>query len=152
MPPDEKKRSVISFKQAKELGGSVRKGARATPVVFWKWTETQEADPETGLPATRRIPLLRYDSVFSVTQCEGIRHRRLVELVGDSPKPFTPITHAEAIVAAYPSPPSIHHGGRTIADCSISISACGSSPSRGVPCGGRPTPGYLSRDRPSPVG
>jgi antirestriction protein ArdC len=102
----------LSFKQARELGGSVKKGEKATPVVFWKWVETQQADPETGLPATRRIPLLRYYSVFSITQCEGVRHRRLLELVGDSPKPFTPIAHAEAIVTAYPSPPSIHHGGK----------------------------------------
>jgi antirestriction protein ArdC len=101
----------LSFKQAKELGGSVKKGEKATPVVFWKWIEAQEVDPETGLPATRRVPLLRYYSVFNVTQCEGVRHRRLLEIVEGAPNPFTPIARADALVSAYPSPPSINHGG-----------------------------------------
>jgi antirestriction protein ArdC len=100
----------LTFKQAHELGGSVKKGAEGTPIIFWRWLEAQDLDPERGLPGTRRVPLLRYFTTFNVEQCEGVRHRRLLELVEDAPKPFTPIARAEAIVEAYPSPPSISHG------------------------------------------
>src|SRR5262245_9168960 len=29
----------LTFKQAKEIGGHVRKGEQGSPVVFWKWLE-----------------------------------------------------------------------------------------------------------------
>jgi antirestriction protein ArdC len=35
----------LTFKQAKEIGGSVRKGEHGFPVVFWKWLEgTRESE------------------------------------------------------------------------------------------------------------
>ena len=56
----------MTFKQAKTLGGSVRKGERSTPVVFWKWIERASEDPETGETETKKIPLVRYYNVFNV--------------------------------------------------------------------------------------
>jgi antirestriction protein ArdC len=100
----------LSFKQAKELGGSVRKGEKATPVIFWKWLEGHDLNPETGEKETRRVPLLRYFSAFNLSQCDGVRHRRLVEAVEAQPKVFSPIQRAEALVAGYRSAPSITHG------------------------------------------
>src|SRR3989304_4631952 len=38
----------VTFKQAKDFGGHVRKGEKSTPVVFWKWYEKGAIDPETG--------------------------------------------------------------------------------------------------------
>jgi len=101
----------VTFKQAKELGGSVRKGERASPIVFWKWLEPKGTNPETGEKETRRIPLLRYFSAFNVDQCDGVKHRRLVEAIEAQPKVFSPIQRAEALVAGYRSAPSITHGG-----------------------------------------
>ncbi len=54
----------LTFRQAKELGGSVRQGEKACPVVFWKWLDVE--DGETG--ETKRAPFLRYDSVFNAAQ------------------------------------------------------------------------------------
>ncbi len=104
----------VTFKQAKQLGGSVRKGERATPVVFWKWIERASEDPETGDTETKQIPLIRYYSVFNAEQCDGISHARL-EAQQDEPAPFDPIEAAEAIVASYPKPPSISEDGRSAA-------------------------------------
>ena len=101
----------VTYRQARELSGFVKKGERATPVVFWKWLEAEEVDSETGLHETRRIPLLRYFSVFNLAQCEGIRHRRLVDQVDRSPNSFSPIARAEGILSAYPSAPTLRHGG-----------------------------------------
>ena len=43
------------IKQAKQLGGSVRKGERSTPVVFWKWIERASEDSETSETETQKI-------------------------------------------------------------------------------------------------
>jgi len=104
----------LTFKQAKTLGGSVIKGQRATPVIFWKWVERSSEDPETGETETQKIPLVRYFSVFNTEQCDGISHARL-EAEQDEPAPFNPIESAERIVADYPEAPSIFQDGRSAA-------------------------------------
>jgi len=59
----------LTFRQAKELGGHVRKGEHGYPVVFWKWLELSDKDkPDT----IKRVPMLRQYSVFNVSQCDGI--------------------------------------------------------------------------------
>ena len=101
----------VTFKQAKSLGGSVRKGERATPCVLWKWIARKNENTETGEIETKQIPLIRYYSVFNAEQCDGISHARL-GAKQDEPEPFNPIKSAERIVASYPKPPTIAHDGR----------------------------------------
>ena len=101
----------VTFKQAKQLGGTVRKGERSTPCVLWKWINRSREDSETGESETKQIPLIRYYSVFSVDQCDGLSHKRL-ETELDEPEPFNPIEAAEAIVASYPDAPPISQDGR----------------------------------------
>jgi antirestriction protein ArdC len=62
----------LTFKQAKEIGGHVRKGEQGSPVVFWKWLEKDEGKQERDETRTgsRRIPLARLYHVFNVQQCE----------------------------------------------------------------------------------
>lgn len=60
----------LTFRQAQELGGNVRKGEKACPVVFWKWLDVDDAGEPAG---KRRVPFLRYYSVFNVAQCDGIQ-------------------------------------------------------------------------------
>jgi antirestriction protein ArdC len=60
----------VTFKQAQEAGGSVRKGERGTKVYFVKQlrvTETKE-----GEEAERLVPMMREYTVFNVAQCEGL--------------------------------------------------------------------------------
>jgi antirestriction protein ArdC len=104
----------LTFKQAKQLGGSVRKGERGTPCILWKWINRSDENAETGDTETKQIPLIRYYSVFNVEQCDGISHARL-EAKQDEPEPFNPIESAERIVASYPKPPSISEDGRSAA-------------------------------------
>src|ERR1700716_2250683 len=61
----------LTFKQALELGGNVRKGERGTKVYFVKQLQVQEkaADDDS---ATRLIPMMREYTVFSVDQCENL--------------------------------------------------------------------------------
>jgi antirestriction protein ArdC len=65
----------LTFKQALELGGNVRKGERGTRVVFVK--QLQVRDEGTEDEAARIVPMLREYCVFNVEQCEGLPDRVL---------------------------------------------------------------------------
>ena len=71
----------VSYKQAQELGGNVRKGERSTLVFFFKFLEREER-AEDGSTEQVRIPLIRAYPVFHVDQCDGIRLPQRVQ-----PKP-----------------------------------------------------------------
>jgi antirestriction protein ArdC len=58
----------LTFKQAKDLGGNVKKGEKSTLITFWSTIERQ--NEETG--KTERIPFVRGYYVFNWEQCEGI--------------------------------------------------------------------------------
>jgi antirestriction protein ArdC len=61
----------LTFKQALELGGNVRRGERGTKVFFVKQLQVHDkgADDET---ATRLVPMMREYTVFNVDQCENL--------------------------------------------------------------------------------
>jgi antirestriction protein ArdC len=91
----------LTFRQALQLGGNVRKGEKSCPVVFWK--QTTIADEESGEP--QRVPLLRYYHVFNVAQCDGLT-------IGAEPVEATinGIIKPDEIVAHMPQLPVIKHG------------------------------------------
>lgn len=62
----------LSFKQAQDLGGSVRRGERASNVYFFTLIDREGTTPEGGTE-TKRIPIIRTFPVFNVDQCDGIR-------------------------------------------------------------------------------
>ena len=96
----------ITYKQAKDRGGHVRKGEKGSPVVFWKWLDKAERDPDTGEVRDKRVPMLRQYTVFNVDQCEGIDAPALPDVpIHD----FNPIEQAETIVQAMPKRPDIRH-------------------------------------------
>lgn len=94
----------MTFKQAREKGGHVRKGEKSSLVVFWKQYETK--DRKTGEPTT--VPVLRYYNVFNAAQCDDIE---APDAPSEETEPFTPIEQAEAIVAGYVDGPTIEHFG-----------------------------------------
>lgn len=72
----------LSFKECKEAGGKVKKGAKARMVVFWKWLSYDKKDSggktvfdEQGQAVQELIPYLRYSNVFHIKDCEGIEPR-----------------------------------------------------------------------------
>jgi antirestriction protein ArdC len=60
----------LTFKQALELGGHVRKGERGTKVYFVKQLEIRE-DADDGT-STRLVPMMREYTVFNVDQCDNL--------------------------------------------------------------------------------
>lgn len=92
----------LTFNQARDLGGSVRKGEKSAMVVFWKMLEKTEAGKE------KKIPMLRYYNVFNACQCDGITPPDAPVF---TPTPFTPIESAARLVAAYADAPTLTHEG-----------------------------------------
>jgi antirestriction protein ArdC len=87
----------LTFRQAIQLGGSVRKGEKACPVVFWKQFAVED---EVEKP--RKIPLLRLYHVFNAAQCDGLK-------AAPEAMPMEAAKPAE-IVAGMPERPVIKHG------------------------------------------
>ena len=66
-------RTWMTFKQAKALGANVKKGAKSTPIIFFKKVQvTDRKDPE-GDKIT--VPCLRTYNVFNSDQIEGLPER-----------------------------------------------------------------------------
>ena len=91
----------LTFKQAASLGGSVTRGQRGTPIVFWKITEKKERAGKV----TKGF-LLRYFTVFNVAQVGGIDVPPIAERIA-----FDPIEECEKVVTSYVNPPRVEHGG-----------------------------------------
>jgi antirestriction protein ArdC len=94
----------LTYKQATERGGHVRRGEHGSKVVFWKFDkyETEDADGQT---VERTSAILRYYTVFNAEQCEGIK----------APEPgrvVNPIEECDRIVAAMPNPPRFEQDSR----------------------------------------
>lgn len=65
----------MTFKQAKELGGFVRKGETGSLVVYASTFSKTETDEATGQDAERDIPFLKAYSVFNTEQIDGLPER-----------------------------------------------------------------------------
>jgi antirestriction protein ArdC len=100
----------LTFKQALDRGGHVRRGERGTPIVFWRLDEEipEEAEEEEASAGYRRI-LLRYYTVFNVEQCEGVEIPESVPTVSSTT--FDPLPACEAVYRSMPNPPELRHGG-----------------------------------------
>lgn len=95
-----------TYKQVTDAGGNVKKGAKSTVVVFWKWLEKE--DEATG--KKEKIPMLRYYNVFEITQdCEGLTSKRGQKKPDEEEDGCVhdPISAAEAIVSGYENAPPI---------------------------------------------
>jgi antirestriction protein ArdC len=83
----------LTFKQIKDLGGKLKKGAKSIPIVFWKPFEVENED---GKDETRF--LLRYSNVFSFDDTEGLKEKTLGE---PTIKEFSIQEGAEEIINTY---------------------------------------------------
>lgn len=82
-----------TFKQIQQEGGRVKKGAKSSMVVFWKWLEQEDEETKE----IKKIPFLRYYNVFHIDQCEGIKAKHSKPL----PNIAQPDEAAEAIARDY---------------------------------------------------
>lgn len=88
----------LTFKQAKKAGGTVRRGEKGTRIVFFNWREFKDkADPSK----IKRIPFLRWYTVFNVDQCDELPDKVIGKVEADTVLPEEErIARAEAYFAA----------------------------------------------------
>ena len=86
-----------TFNQVQTLGGKVRKGEKASMVVFWKQQKIRETDPATGEQEEKLIPLLKYYNVFHISQVDGIEAATINPEAND----LATDSAADAIIADY---------------------------------------------------
>ena len=82
-----------TYKQVQQEGGYVRRGEKASMVVFWKWMTVKDEDTDEE----KEIPLLRYYNVFHISQCEGLEAKHTKPLLNSANADAA----ADAIIADY---------------------------------------------------
>ena len=97
----------MTYRQASEKGGQVRRGEKSTAIVFWKWLDLKVAPDEDDNEATGKVPLLRYYNVFNLDQIDGIT----APAEEQPDNPFSPIEQAEQVINNMPYRPLIQYGG-----------------------------------------
>ena len=95
----------VTWKQAKSIGGFVNKGEKGTPCVFWRLLKKEEV--VNGATKKKKIPILKYFTVFNLEQCGGISAPESNTKSAD----FNPIDRCEEIVANMPNRPEIKYKG-----------------------------------------
>lgn len=98
----------MTFRQAIEVGGHVRKGEKGSPVVYANAITRTEADDATGADVERTIPFLKAYTVFNVEQIEGLPGH-FYALAEPAKNPDERVADAEAFFRA--SRADIRHGG-----------------------------------------
>jgi antirestriction protein ArdC len=96
----------LTYKQAQDLGGSVKKGEKGCPIVFWSFSEKEDDNGKKSM-----VPFLRQYSVFNVSQVDGLdlpedlASMPVVDLDGAEEFDL-----AEQIATNMPNRPEIKHG------------------------------------------
>lgn len=102
-----KSRWWMTFKQASELGGNVRKGEKGTMVVFWQFNKYQKEKAD-GTISEKVIPFIRYSTVFNLEQCENIPVEKIpVQEKND----IGTVEELEEILENWETKPDVHVGG-----------------------------------------
>jgi antirestriction protein ArdC len=94
----------LTYKQARQLGGHVRKGEKGSHVIYWdRFMKEVESDGDTEF---KSIPFMKVYTVFNIEQCEDIK----VET-----KEVEELASAEAIISGYDGRPEVKKGGNSAA-------------------------------------
>lgn len=95
----------LTFKQAKTLGGYIRKGEKSQIIVFWNWIQNKKTGEE--------YPVFRYYRGFNLDQTEGLQdHKSKILAQMEIEKlDFKPIEACQNVVNNWFGKPPINHGG-----------------------------------------
>ena len=94
----------VTYRQAQQLGGNIKKGAKSIPIVYWNITEREVVNKDTGNTDVESIPFLKYYRVFGVSQTENLEQHIPAER--DNPEIYT----CEQVIAG--NNPEVEFGGR----------------------------------------
>ena len=82
----------LTFRQAQNLGGHIKKGKKAIRIIFYKQIKVEDED--TG--EEKEIPVIKPHPVFNLSQCEGLDH--LLKTPDEREQTFQDETTAEELI------------------------------------------------------
>ncbi|RCR67119.1 MULTISPECIES: ArdC family protein [Larkinella] len=96
-----------TFNQARENGGTIKKGAKSLPVIYWNFVDskTETITGPDGTEQPKKKAFIKYYNVFNIRDVEGIDF----VLPAHPTNPNEPIQVCETIVAQMPQAPAIRH-------------------------------------------
>lgn len=89
----------LTYNQAQSLGGQVKRGEKATRIVYYKALEI-EKENDQGENETHKIPMLKTHAVFNLTQCEGLETLLEIETGIQAKNEIEVCESAESIIKA----------------------------------------------------
>lgn len=96
----------LTFKQAKEAGGTVRKGETGTHIIFLKKIHKKATD-SSGNEKDSSFSMMRTYCVFNVEQCDNLP----AKVTKDKPLPPAPVLESNYIAFVESTKANIRHGG-----------------------------------------
>jgi antirestriction protein ArdC len=99
----------LTYNQATKLGGRIRKGEKSSPVIFWNIGDERDTTAQDRAKETSRPFLLRYYSVFNLSQAEGID---IPASLLQETRTNDPIETCEQIVTNMPVPPAFEQSDK----------------------------------------
>jgi len=100
----------LTYNQAAQLGGNVKRGERSATVSFWKPLESESVDPVTREVTISKRWMLKMYGVFNVDQTEGVTLPTRRDTADDvEPEPFDVVQLAQGVVDGY-----INNGGPSL--------------------------------------
>jgi len=103
----------MTFRQALELGGNVRKGEKSSPVIYYRFLAKHDARGNPVFTAKGRaatIPFVRWSNVFNLEQTEGIAAPAQTPAPAPSPEPMRSLDRADLLVCQAKLCPIYHEG------------------------------------------
>jgi antirestriction protein ArdC len=103
----------MTFRQALELGGHVRKGEKSSPVIYYKFLAKQDGKGNPVFTSSGRpklIPFVRWSNVFNLEQTEGVDAPASASAPAPDTAAPTSVERAEALVREAKLCPIRHEG------------------------------------------
>lgn len=86
----------VTFKQALDRGGCVRKGETGRKIVFFTWLNEKDKD---GNETDKKFPYLKWTTVFKISQCDGLEQK--FNLDANTLYDFNPDQTGDEVAADY---------------------------------------------------
>jgi antirestriction protein ArdC len=93
----------LTFKQAKKLGGTIKKGEKGSMAIYWNMYDKKTVID--GVTYEETIPFLKYYTVFNLVQTEGIEAPEENKIINNDP-----LQSCEDIINGFDSIPLIDFG------------------------------------------
>lgn len=89
----------LTYKQAKELGGNVKKGEHGIPIIYFQFIEKKDANGNDV-----KFPMVKKSTVFNLEQIEGIENpfaEKIRKFEEEDLVEFNPIENCEELLSTF---------------------------------------------------